>query len=245
MMISDTLKCGYMKNKSSIIYFVIILFCFQFKNSEAQFIDNKIYIYAGYLNSNFEGKEVIEENSFMFPSFYSNLNKTYGFSAKATYSFHKYISIGLGFENLNGSNWEYEGFEEYANATTNIFSISPIIQFHNDFKFSGIFNKLRFTFELSPTIGWSSLSLQNQIITVQTTSDSIIHPTQSNNQFFGLNGALGVEYSFNQSYGIFANYSYHYNWIEATLYNDSHFSFTQLNFGLIIRFKKDKRYLYY
>jgi len=233
-----------MKNNTIYMSILCLLLCFQNYNGKAQFLDNDINVYFGYVNGNFHNKEIIIEGDFISPSLYSNLEKLNGVSLKALYKGYKYFSFGISLEKLNGYNWEYADRSDYSGAEIILKSISPTIQFHNKFMKDGGLNSLKFVIEISPTFGSSILLLENPLCDIQSENNTVSQPMESTDLFFGLKGNAGFEYFISNSFGAYVTYSFENDWIKSKLYNDKKFSRTQLSFGIFVRFKKDKRYFY-
>lgn len=240
----NSFKYGFMRNKT--IYFITlwILLCLHIYNCKAQFIDKYINIYTGYVNGHFYGKEVINETGYISPSLYSNFEDLNGISIKALYNGHKYFSFGLSTEFLNGSNWYYDGRSNYSGAGIKIRSLSPVLQFHNKFLKDGVFNKLKIFIEISPSFGTSVLTLKNPLFDIQGENITVAQPMESSDAFYGIKGGAGLEFVFSKLFGVYITYSLQYDWVNSKLYNDKQFSSTQLDFGIFMRFIRDKRYFY-
>lgn len=238
----NTLKCGFMRNRS-IVLGALVCFTLNIHICKGQLIDNKINIYLSCFNGLFLGDNQLQDENFIFPAFYSNLNNIKGASIKALYKGHQNISYGITLSQSFASDWNYENEELYLGSKVEMQSLAATIQLHNKFSSHGIFNRCKFYLEISPTIGLSTLSSSNELFVVQGT-DNIITPTKSNDFYYGFNGSTGIECAFNQAIGMFISYSFQYNRIQSILYNDDHFTATQLNVGFFIKLMKDKKYLY-
>lgn len=231
-----------MRNKI-IIWGILTCLTFNIHISKGQFIDNKINIYIGCNNGIFHGDNQINEGSFMFPSFYSNLNNVTGASIKALYKGYQNISYGIALSQSFASGWNYENEEFYLGSKTEMQSLAATIQLHNKFSQHGLFNRCKFYLEISPMVGFSAFSSSNELFVVHGT-DNITAPTTSNDFYYGFNGSTGIECAFNQALSMFISYAFQYNRIQSILYNDDHFTVSQLNVGFFIKLMKDKRYLY-
>ena len=226
-----------------ILWGILVCFTFNIHICNAQLIDNKLNIYLGCYNGLFHGKNQIQDGNFIFPSFYTNLNNFKGASIKALYKGYQNISFGLTLSKSFASDWDYENDEFYSASKVEMQSLATTIQLHNKFSHHGLFNRFKFFLEISPTIGFSTFSSSNELFAVQGT-DNITTPTTSNDFYYGFNGSTGVEYAFTQDLGMFISYSLQYNRIQSILYNDDHFTVSQLNIGFLLKLFKDKRYLY-
>jgi len=232
--------------KNSILKIVTLIICIYSRSldCEAQVIDNKVNIYAEYIIGIFHGKELIEEKNFIYPSLYNNLKDIDGISLKWLYKNHQHISLGINVILLQASNWEYTGHSEYHGSKIKMQSISPTIQFHSKFSETNIFNRGRVFIEIGPTVGLSKLTLSNPLFDIQNEKDAVSIPMKSNDIFYGLTGNVGLEWAITQLIGIYITYSLQFNWVTSKLYNDNQFTSSQLGIGIIMKFKKDKRYFY-
>lgn len=106
-----------------------------------------------------------------------------------------------------------------------------------------LFNRCKLYLEISPTVGFSTFSSSNELFVILGT-DNITTPTKSNDFYYGFNGSAGVECAFTQALGMFVSYSLQYNRVQSILYNDDHFTGSQLSIGFSLKLFKDKRYLY-
>lgn len=238
----NILKCGAMRNRI-IIWGIFVCFTFNIHVSNAQLIDNKINIYLGCHNGLFYGKSQIQDGSFIFPSFYSNLKYFKGASIKALYKGYENISFGLTLSKSLASDWDYLNDEFYSSSKVEMQSLAPTIQLHNKFSQHVFFNRCKFFLEISPTIGFSAFSTSNELFVIQS-ADNITAPTASNDFYYGFSGSTGFECALTQDLGVFISYSLQNNRIQSILYNDDHFTVSQLNIGILLKLFKDKRYLY-
>jgi hypothetical protein len=210
----------------------------------AQLLDNKVNLSIGYGRGAFHGNKIIKEGSFISPSLYSNYNELMELSFKVLMKRNKHYSLGLGFNNLHASGWKNDKSQIYNGSRMEQNSISPIMQIHNKYSENGILRRIRVFLEIAPAIGFSGLNLANSIIEIQGNSGMVSQPMSRHDIFFGIQGNTGFELSVTRDAGFYVLYSYNQNWIKSKLYNDNNFSFSALGLGLVIRFKKDKRFYY-
>lgn len=233
-----------MKNDIKCVIFLIVIFCSQSLTCRAQVIDNKLNICAEILSGTFHGNELVFENDFSYPSLYNNIKELNGFSLKTLFKNYKHLSFGMGLAYIKASDWEYNDNLDYQGSKIVLKSYSPLIQIHNKYSESGIFNRGKVYFEIGPTIGSSNLTLTNSFFSIQGADGSISPPLNSNNLFYGVKTGAGFEWAFSQYLGVSVFYSYQQNWVKSALYCDTQFANSQLGIGIILRTFKDKLYLY-
>ncbi|MBN2772887.1 MAG: hypothetical protein JXR31_01470, partial [Prolixibacteraceae bacterium] len=125
--------------KKGLFYVSLFIYCF----ASAQVADKNLNIYTGYSIGSFSGKEMSNDDGFIYPYLYSNLTNLNGYSFKATYKIYPLFSFGLENGKMTGNNWSSENSKIYKDATVNLKSFSPVFQIHTRFKESGIFNRLK------------------------------------------------------------------------------------------------------
>lgn len=233
-----------MKNNSIILICLIVYLCSQVVTCKAQKLDNHINIYAEYVTGIPHGKELIEEKNFIYPSLYNNMNNVDGMSLKVLYKNHPYISWGMAMTLLKASNWKYKDRLDFQGSTIGMQSISPVIQFHNQYSGSNFINRVNSFLEIAPLVGLSNVTLCDSVFQIKSLNDPIIPPKNSHDLFFGVKTSIGLEWSITQSVGLVFSYSLQYNWIKSILYNEKQFTGSQLNLGIILKLKKDKHFFY-
>lgn len=224
--------------------FLLILFCLSFYYSNAQIIENKMDLSLSYGVGKFGGAEMINEDEFIAPALYSNFGNIYGISAKMILLKKQLLSFGASLNYTSGSEWRTGQLTDYLNSKIALFSFSPIVQLHNRPSESGFLNRFTIYLDAAPTIGFSKLSLSNPLFDIYSGDYLIQAPSESSDLFYGLRGALGIQGSLNQRFGLFLESSAGYYLVNSALYTDSHFITYRLEAGLIIKFFKDHRYYY-
>jgi hypothetical protein len=219
-------------------------FFFQHKPAVAQVIDNRLNVYAEYVNGWFHGNDLSADGNFLYPSLYANFKNSHGISMKLVYKNNQVLGTGINIVQSKASEWMLADQKEYKDASVTIQAISPLIQFHSGFSESNFLNKVRIIIELAPTIGLSRLTLVNPIFMIEESGNLVITPSESKDTFIGIKGIMGLEFAISQSVGICVNYSYQRNWIASDLYNDNIFMYSSISGGIFLKFIKDKRYLY-
>ena len=227
--------------RKTVLIFVFAVLCYQ---GYSQLIDNKLNIYFGYSTASFSGKKVLNESGFISPSLFPNYQSAAGESIKALMNLNGYCSVGLGLDVLSATHWENQFYNDYAGSTISLYTFSPTINIHTKFKSTGIANRIKLFAELAPSVGQSNIKLSKSIFDLQTQGGKTYPPTTSNDVFFGAKVSAGMEAAINQFVGVFYTFSMQQNFINSKLYNDNHFFCTKMDFGLIFKFKKEKRYFY-
>ena len=231
-----------MKSKELIIISLAMMTIFPL--CKASLLDNKLNIYVQYLNGNFLGDNIIENSGFRYSSLYNNYNSLNGVSFKTSYKKNRFFSFGVSMTLSRAYNWELAGNSNYQDSNIKLNAISPIIQFHNKFYNSGIFNHCKIFLEVGPNIGVSHLYISESLFKIESIN-STDPPGYSRDHFYGIKGGVGMEWYISQTFGLLIAYSLERNWISSILNNDIHFSNSQLSVGLVLRLFKDKRYFYY
>lgn len=211
--------------------------------AKGQNISNKLNFHTGFALGKFHGNPSFNEGNFTFPALFPNLRTLNGYSLKALYRTHDYFSLGLGLENMRSSGWSLSGEEIYIGSKVNLVSTTALLQVHTKFAETGTYNKMKIYLEVAPTIGSANLALANPMFTARN-EDSIQPPESITNQFYGIGGRLGLEYSISQTVGVYGNFSNAFHWISSSFYVDKNFTVSQLGIGMYVKLLKDKRYFY-
>lgn len=224
---------------------ILIFFIYNCSFINAQLIDNNLNFYFGYRNNSILGGKFTNENGFISPSLYSNMDKSNSYSIKGIYKYKNKLSLGLGIEFNTINNWNLKNYDNYNNSKVNNFSINPIIQMHTSNHERGIFNRLKLYIQISPIIGISSLTLNNPYLEFQSNTIPYINiPSSSTDLFGGFEFSGGFEFILTSGIGIFCNYGYKNCWIRSDFYNDKRFSNTFIEGGLFLRLNKNKHFYY-
>lgn len=231
-----------MRNRTILMITVVFFFtCIRLCNG--QMTDNRMNISAGYHRGAFHGNSSVQNGSFLYPAFYSNLANLNGIWMKAFYKAGVYISPGLKIDGSNASGWKYDNNPEYSTASVGLFSIAPVLQFHTRHFHKGFFNRGKIFAEISPAIGISGFTSSDEVFQVRGVQE-ISTPVESKDFFYGISGSSGVEWSLSQATGIMMSYSLHHNRVSSILYSEKYFTAWQLNIGIVFKLKKDKYFLY-
>ncbi len=210
----------------------------------AQLIDNKLSLHIEKVIGSFQGKQLVHDGNFVYPSLFNNYNHIEGYSLDATWKMGKNISVGLSSSYLNSSEWKYSDKPVYAGSESKIIAFAPLLQLHTAFRSSGIFNRTKVYVNFMPVAGFLQLKIANPIFDLETKNGRFIPATSSSDPFYGLQGGMGIEFALNQNLGLTGSYICQKSWIKSILYNDTHLMNTQLKFGVVIKLFKDKYYLY-
>ena len=227
--------------RKTVILFVFAIMCYQ---GYSQLIDNKLNVYFGYNTASFSGQKVLNENGFISTALFPNYHSVTGESIKALMNLNQYCSIGFGLDVMSATRWENQLYNDYTGSTINLYTISPTINIHTKLRSSGIANRVKLFTELAPSIGQSNIKLSKSIFDLQTQSSRSTPPTNSNDFFIGAKWSAGMEVAINQFVGVFYTFSMQQNFLNSKLYNDNHFFCTKMDFGLFLKFKKEKRFFY-
>jgi hypothetical protein len=222
----------------------ILLFAISYLSMKAQILDNKIDLSLSYGIGIFGGDEMTSLDGFVAPSLYSNYDNLYGISFKGILLKKQHFSFGASLNYSSGSEWNAGQYTDYINSGVLLFSFSPLVQIHNRPSETGFFNRFRLFLDIAPTIGLSKLSLSNPLFDIQNGYSLIGQPTGSNDMFYGLKGTAGIQASVNQLIGVFLESSAGYYLVISKLYADSRLINYNLEAGVVIKLKKNKRYFY-
>jgi hypothetical protein len=236
------LTCGLMRN-STILLITVICFFTCSSICSGQMLDNRLNISAGYHLGTFHGNGHIQNGSFLYPAFYSNLANMNGIWLKALYKAGAYVSPGIKLAGSNASGWKYDDNPEYNTASVRLFSIAPVLQFHTKHFHKGFFNRGKLFAEISSAMGISGFTSSDELFQIQGVK-AVSAPKESNDFFYGIEGSAGLEWSLSQTTGIMMSYSLHHNRVSSILYSEKYFTASQLNIGIVFRLMKDKHFLY-
>ncbi len=223
--------------------FTLLLIVF-FVPANAQLIDSRVNIYSGYSAGSFPGSETVTEGQFISPSLYSNFNDLSGYRLKGLYRLKPFLSTGLEINYHQGSGWHSSSSLLYRDSELEIFAASTVFQFHTTFKETGILNRIKPFVEISPTLGFSALTLANPVFEIHGFDHLASSPTSSTDFIYGVKGNIGLEVSVNRFMGSFISWSYQHIGVESILYNDNSFSVSQFEIGLFFKLLKNRRFYY-
>ena len=209
-----------------------------------QIIDNRLDIYAGYNTGNYSGKEILSDNSYISPSLFAGYKNLNGWSAKAMYKLGVVTSAGLGLDYSKADGWYSENYDDYNGSDITQYSVSAVLQLHSRYSETGVFNRLAFYIEVAPGFGSSSLRLNRSLFDIQPVIPEFSLPLESNDYYFFIKGSAGVEFTVNNIFGLYINYSVQEAWTTSLLYNDKNALCSNLGFGVFVRFLKDKYYMF-
>jgi hypothetical protein len=210
----------------------------------AQLIDSHLKVSLGYQTGIPMGKDTNNNQGLITPSVFGNLDGWSGLQAKALYQLNSFAFAGLGISSLSAGSWSHNNYKDYMGATLRQNIISPTIQIRSRWNETGILNRLTGFCEVAPSLGMTSISLQNPVFEVYQDGQLVEPIMRSNDFLFGISLGLGVEYSINRAFGLTISYSFDYMRVNSVLYNDKAFGMHSLKAGLFFRFLHDKRYFY-
>lgn len=224
--------------------FLIFILCYSGCVARAQIIDNKIDLTLGAGIGKFVGTSIINDNGFIAPSLYANYKNLYPASLKGIFIKKRFFDLGSSLNIASASGWETESYTDYADSRILMFGLNPLIRIHNPAKDYGLLNRVKFFIETGPEIGFSKLSLANPLFDIHDNDALVSQPEGSNDLFYGLKSSAGIEVSLNQSLGAFIRYSYGYFLVSSKLYSDARFSDQNIEAGIVLKLKKNKRFFY-
>ena len=205
-----------------------------------QLIDNKLNLYISHWGGTFTGNKTITDGSFVSPSLYANYDDLKGLSLKALVKRNKFYSLGISLGEMHASGWKNDDSSLFNKTSVDLYSLSPVIQFHTPFAETGIMNRLRAFAEIAPNIGLSDVNLAKPIFEISGQSGVISAPKKSSDTFAGISSNIGLEVTITRVIGLSASYSFRKDFINSSLYSDKNFSRSGIDLGLFFRFKKDK-----
>jgi hypothetical protein len=232
------------KNNIRIVISIISCFYLYSLKCEGQLIDNKITICGEYVTGSFAGKEIINDRNFIYPSLFGNLKNINGNSFKILYKISPFLSLGGNIMILHASMGDFSGPREYWGSKINFQSFAPGVHSHTRFSNTGFFNRGNLFIDIAPVIGISKLVLQNPLFDIQSNGISVASPLTSRDFYYGALTNLGLEFAISHSFGIIMDYSLQYYRANSRLFADDHFLISQTSFGIFLRLKKDKHFLY-
>lgn len=208
--------------------------------ASSQFVGNKLNFYAAFESDIMHGKHILEEDGFAFPSLFANERNVHGFSVKALIHHAPHYSVGAKLNVRYASGWQFQNISNFSGSRYIQCSFAPVFQVHTLFRFSGIGNCLKPFAELSPVLGLTKLKIVNPLFEIHAENGEVFSPTTDQNMFYGFVIGTGIEATIHHSFGLFVSYSFQNDWTSPDLYFDSHFMFSQIDFGFLFRLKKNK-----
>jgi hypothetical protein len=224
---------------------ILLLLLLSF-GAKAQFIESKLNIYLSsnhYLNS--AGAHFIEKEGFISPSLFQNMETIRSFSAKGLYAHSSFLSLGVGVDATNYSNWVVNNYTHYTGSSIRELVVYPTLQFHPKRKELGFLNRFKPNVQFSPLLGMARADFPQPAFLVVSEPKPDLSPILSSSDFlFGIKTSLGVEMIINRFVGLTANYGIKNVWLSPDIYQDKWVFQAVLDGGVYIRFNKNKRFYY-
>ncbi len=211
---------------------------------QGQVIDNKVNIYTSLgIVENF-GEETIAENGFVMPSLYNNYKSNNFVLLRGTYKYRKFLSVGIELKKIQYDKWD-DGNETllFEKASSNLFSVAPVIKFHNGFAPQSMFNRFTLSASIAPSVNFVNVRLDTDaFIDVHSISTEPESTIKSQIVSLGTSIYIGAEYAITQDIGIFFEVGGHCIGVEGKLYNDKTLCAVSGSAGLVFKLFKNKRY---
>jgi len=209
----------------------------------SQLFEDKTNFYISYERGLFLGNELFNDHGTISPSFYSNLTSNNGLMVKDIFNLSPLFSAGIKLGFLTSTDWKSNKYISYNGSKSAIINFQPVIQIHNKFQKNGLYNRLKVYGEVSPVIGFSMISIKNNLFDISDTkldNDTF----SSNDLIFGLEAGVGCEYAFTNKTGAFINMSVQEGFINTPYFLDNRYTLLGLNVGVRINISKVKRFNY-
>jgi hypothetical protein len=208
--------------------------------ARSQVLDNKINIHFGYESVMFLGKGLTKGDDFSTPSLYANYYRGNALLLNVLLKKDPFYSLGAGINCLRASGWEYPGCTDFKDSRINLICFSPVIQVHNKFRNSGIYNRVKAFAEISPSLGSSGLKLKYPLFEIRTGENQVSPPLSSHDLCYGIRLGAGLEFAVSHTSGLFIQYSVQRYWVKSRLYFDNHFMSAQFTVGFFARIRKNE-----
>jgi hypothetical protein len=224
------------------IIIICILSIFGVKGFSQLFEDRNNF-YIGYQSSIYLGNGLFNDHGTISPSFYSNLTSNNGLVIKDIFKLSPIFCAGFKLGFLMSANWQSNNYVSYNGSKSTTINLQPVIQIHSKFRESGLYNRMKLYGELSPVIGFSMVSIKNNLFDISSSeenNDTFI----SNDLIYGLEAGVGCEYAFTNKTGAFINLSVQEGFINTPLFLDNRYTLLGLNVGVRINLSKVKRFNY-
>src|SRR5665647_833184 len=222
---------------------LISILCVLGIKSYSQLLEDKTNFYIAYQRGLFLGSELFNNNGTISPSFYSNLRSNNGLTFKYLSNLSPSLGVGLKLGFLSSTHWQSGNYRSYNGSSSATITLQPVFQIRTKFNESGLYNRLKLYGELSPVIGFSMLSIQNNLFDI-TGSDENNDTFSSNNLTFGVEAGVGCEYAFTNRTGAFINMSVQEGFIKTPFFIDNRYTLLSFNVGVRINILKVKRFNY-
>ena len=226
--------------KKIIFIFLLSVLCM---SGYSQLFEDKTNFYISYERGLFLGNELFNDHGTISPSFYSNLTSNNGLMVKDIFNLSPLFSAGIKLGFLTSTDWKSNKYISYNGSKSAIINFQPVIQIHNKFQKNGLYNRLKVYGEVSPVIGFSMISIKNNLFDISDTkldNDTF----SSNDLIFGLEAGVGCEYAFTNKTGAFINMSVQEGFINTPYFLDNRYTLLGLNVGVRINISKVKRFNY-
>ena len=230
-------------NKSILSIVVVFLVC---KPTFSQLIDNRLNVSVSYRNTLSIGSEFTKQDNFIYPSFYSNFNNSNTISINGIYAIYPHFSVGMAVDFTRLTNWQLsEEYENYMDSKVSQTSIMPMFQYNTKYRERGIFNKVQLSVQLNPALGRSTINLKYPtFVIVPDLPGETTPPLNSKDFFAGIEGSAGISYNITNYFGANLRLGSRKCWTSSILHTDQNIHTVFVEFGVYVRFMKNKRFLY-
>jgi hypothetical protein len=224
-------------------YILICIICFWGIKSYGQLLEDKANFYIAYQSGCFAGSETFNDQGTISPSFYSNLNTNHGLVIKELLRLTPNTGIGVKLGFLSSTNWHSENYTSYNDSKSTMLNFHPVLRVNSRFRKNELYNRLKLYGEISPFVGWSMLSIKNNMFDING-FEIFVETFDSNNIISGVEAGVGCEYAFTNKTGAFIDFSVQEGFVNSPFFLDSNYTLITLNIGVRISCSKIKRFNY-
>jgi opacity protein-like surface antigen len=225
--------------------FLVFLTCSLSLVIHAQLIDTHSSLTVSFMNGSFRGDNILKEGGFAAPSFFTNFKELSGLSVSFLRKVTPFLSAGVDAGSSKAASWDYSGSNLFTGSEASVHSSSLVFQLHNPFSRTGIANRLKIFAEMAPSIGFLNYELGKSGMSFHYKQNLYKVPLRNQQTFAGYRLGGGVDFAFNQNWGILVAYTWQKSMIYGPTFMDDAYTSSGMTFGLSYRFHKDKRFYKY
>jgi opacity protein-like surface antigen len=233
-----------MRNKVQLSVFLVLIIFSGCESVNAQLLGNKLNVFAGYESGGFSGAKAVSEGKFKYPSLYPGYGSLNGVNLKIQYNIKNHFTIGITLAQLFASKWENPDSMLYQDSKIKMSVLSVDLLIHTKLADAGLWNRLRLSAGIAPSVGLSKLTLLHPLYNIQQNGTAVASPAEISDMFYGMALRAGAEFSLTQQIGLAVDYSYGYYFVSSIVYNDKNIRMTLIDAGITLKLLTNKHILY-
>ncbi len=210
--------------------------------AKAQFLDNRLNIYAAYSTGMFRGDLWVESDGLVTPSLYANMTGTSGLSSTLSYEVHEWIAATFYMGAFFADDWTHPESRLYQFAELRYYYFAPGLRLQSPYRKLGLLNRARLFTGVAYGGGYAALDLFAPVMIIEPGQGTPEFPDGETNFFHGWKALAGVQLTITHNIGLYASYSLQSNRIDGLFYTDKAIKTGLFEIGLFLRLMENRRY---